>query len=430
MTHHIEMHGAGVRKDLAAALMGSANGRAKLADPEFREGLAESKEGRAALAKIDKAKRSSNKKSTPAAAPGGLTGTMTARSAYGPDSRWSFFRDLARVAHHDQRWSNLITAGIPASAPGEGAFPIPGDGDLTAVRSRVSRELRYITSASGGGGFAAPGWVGSLTDTAARTEGRLMGLVTVEQHPGPGLALRLPVQTSPAVADVTAEGAPVTATDITTDTQIANAVVIAGEVEVTQALLDNGGGIVDKQIAADLGRDIARVLDRQIISGTGTGELAGLLTRAGVTETTYTDSTPTVAEYRRAAWTMARDVQVASGLEVDTLIAAPTRRSWLEAGTDSNARQVLGADFPAPLVALGSIPGNLGTGTNEDRLLAWRKDRVVLHLTPLVFRAVVDSSLSGSLVVRLQAYTLAHLHVTRPSAVGVLKGTGCVVPSL
>ena len=110
MTHHIEMHGAGVRKDLAAALMGSANGRAKLADPEFREGLAESKEGRAALAKIDKAKRSSNKKSTPAAAPGGLTGTMTARSAYGPDSRWSFFRDLARVAHHDQRWSNLITA--------------------------------------------------------------------------------------------------------------------------------------------------------------------------------------------------------------------------------------------------------------------------------------------------------------------------------
>jgi HK97 family phage major capsid protein len=427
MTMQIEYHGAGAKKDLAAVLMSSVDGRAKLNDPEFRAGLARSKEGRAALAKIEKAQRSSAakiKRSARTATP------ATARSGYGADSHQSFFRDLVRVAYLDQRWSTMINAGVPMNMMGEEAFPIPGDGTLAEARSRVQHELRSITSTSGGGGFAAPGWVGNLIDTAARTEGRLMGLVTVDQRPGPGLALRLPVQTSPAVTDVTPEGSAVTATDITTDTQTATGVVIAGEVNVTQALLDNGGGIVDQQISRDLGADLARKMDQQIISGTGSGELAGLLAHAGITETTYTDATPTVPEYRAAAWTLARDVQVASGLEVDTMIVSPTRHSWLQSGIAANSRQVLGQDFPAKPLPVGSVPLNLGSGTNEDRLLAWRKDRVVLHLTPLVFRAVVDSSLSGSLTVRLQAYTLAHLHLTRPSAVGVLKGTGCVVPTL
>ena len=238
------------------------------------------------------------------------------------------------------------------------------------------------------------------------------------------------MQTGATVEAVTAEGGAVTNTVVTSDYQDAPLITLAGSVTVTQQLLDRADGLVDQQIARDLGADLARVMDRQILFGTGSGELTGLLTLAGTTATTYTDSSPTVAEHRAKVWTLARDIQIASGLDPDVLVMHPTRHSWLQSGTDTASRQLLGIDLPARPVAVGSVPTNQGAGANQDRTMAWRKDRVVLHRSPLAFRVMPDTSDGGSLAVRIDAYVFAALVVTRPSAVGYLSGTGCIVPSI
>ena len=418
----IERSGAAVRsKDLAAMIMTSKSLQSYARTPEGRAALIGTPQGRAAVARMERAAADVKTRAAKA-------GASKSASPYGGDR--SYFRDLARVAAADARTNALIDQGMrPRLGPIEDGFPVLGDGDVAAARGRLDREHRYLMSTGNGAGFATYGWVGSLMDTAARIEGKLTDLVTMHTAPDYGLTLRVPVQTSPSVEAVTAEGTTITNTSITTSYQDSAVVMLAGEVEVTQALLDRGDQ-VDEHIAADLGRALALTLDQQILSGTGTGQLTGLLNLSGITETSYTDATPTVPEYRAAVWTLARDVQVASGLDPDTLVTGPTRHSWLWSGTASNSRQMLGIDLPAKPVAVGSVPTNLGAGTNEDRLLVWRKDRVHLHMTPVRFRAVIDDAVSGNLAVRLQAYAMAFLHVTRPSAVGVLKGTGCIVPTL
>jgi hypothetical protein len=336
-----------------------------------------------------------------------------------------------RVQLHDRRMNDLISQGYRPSGFGiEEGLPIMGDGTVPDARARLERELRHVSSTGGGSGFAGYGFVGAEMDTAARTEGKLGNLVTNETLPPFGTTIRLSVQTGASVEAVTAEGASVTDTVVTTDYQDAPLVTLAGQVTVTEQRLARADGLTDQQIARDLGADLARVLDRQILFGTGSGELTGLLTLAGTTATTYTDASPTVAEYRAKLWTLARDLQIASGLEPDVLILHPTRHAWLQSGVDSSSRQLLGIDLPARPVAVGSIPTNKGAGTNEDRALAWRQDRVILHRSPVKFRVVPDTSDSANLAVRLQAYCHAALVVTRPSAVGYLAGTGCVVPSI
>ena len=396
-------------------VLGSSTGKGAA---ELREKLGIKATGRAA-------KREAERRSTKPKA------GVRSRWVYGPDTDRSFFRDLVRVQLHDRRMNELISQGYRPSGLGiEQGIPIMGDGTVADARARLERELRYVSSTGGGSGFAGYGYVGAEMDTAARTEGKLGDLVTTVSLPPLGMTVRLPVQTGASVEAVTAEGGSVTDTVITTDVQDAPLITLAGQVTVTQQLLDRAGGLTDQQIARDLGADLARVLDRQIITGTGSGELMGLLNLSGVTATTYTDASPTVAEYRAKSWTLARDLQIASGLEPDTLIVHPTRHSWLQSGTDSSSRQFLGIDMPARPVAVGSIPTNKGAGTNEDRLLAWRRDRVILHRSPVKFRAVPETTDSGNLAVRLQAYCYAALVVTRPSAVGYLAGTGCVLPSI
>lgn len=419
---HIERSGAGVRSKSIAEMVTNSQSLCKfIATPEGRAALMESPQGRAAVAKWDRENGHTETRGAKAAA-------SKVASPYG--GARSYFRDLVRVAAADANTSRMIDSGYaPRIGEFEAGFPIPGDGDLAAARNRLAHEHRNATSATGGAGFVTYGWVGSLLDTAARVEGRLTDLVTIHAAPDYGLTVRVPVQTAASVEAVTAEGTSITDTGLTTDYQDSAAVMIAGEVQVTQQLLDMGDD-VDEHIAADLGRAFALTLDRQILSGTGSGQLTGLLNVSGITTTTYTDASPTTPEYRSAVWTLARDMHVASGLEPDTLVLGPTRHSWLWSGTASNSRQMLGIDLPARPVSVGAIPTNLGAGTNEDRLLMWRKDRVHLHMSPVKFRAVIDNSVNATLGVRLQAYAIAFLNVTRPSAVGVLAGTGCVVPTL
>ena len=429
MTQHIERSGAGVKKDLATTLMNSANARDKLAnDPAFRADLAKSKQGRVALRKIDRAAATS--KTTPAKR------SITVREAgpYKPGSADGpfYWGDKVRIADAERHHNGLIDMGMRTNGMSEPGFPRRGDGTLENARARVAAAERSITTAgSGGAGFLPVGYLGDQFDTAARLTGRIREMVTVMPMPNKGMVIHLPHFITGTTADVQTEAALASDTDPTTDQLEAKVVSIAGTINVTRQWIERSGPIGDQAIQADLGADAARVLDVQCFTGDGTGaNLLGLLNTTGITSTTYTDASPTVAEWRQKVWTTQRDVIAASGLEPDVLAVGPTRSAWAWGGLDTSSRQMLGIDLPARPTIVQVMPTNLGAGSNQDRVLLWNREAVHLHLGPVTFHAYPDADGAGSGLVRLVARMYAALVVRRPSAVGVLSGTGCVVPSI
>ena len=100
------------------------------------------------------------------------------------------------------------------------------------------------------------------------------------------------------------------------------------------------------------------------------------------------------------------------------------------AAATGSAPIVTGYDLPTAPTTCGSVPTNLGTGTNEDRLLLFARESVVLLTNRPEISVVVDASLSATGGFRVIARQYAALAIRRPEAVGILAGTGLATPSL
>jgi hypothetical protein len=350
---------------------------------------------------------------------------------YTPDGQHSLFRDMAYMAIHSRSIDAAIAAG--RRAVGDIGFLRYGDGGIEDVkrrRARHDREMRDVTAAGDGIGFQIPYYFGPAVATAARATSKAFDITTQRPMPEYGQEIDVPVTSTGISAAVYEENAAITETDIASTLTGSPVVTLAAEVEVSWQLLERSRGLVDQVVASDATAALGARLDLQLLSGTGSnGEMTGLLNQNGITETTYTDASPTVAEWRAKLWTLQRDVIVASGREPDVLVWGPTRAAWTWSGTDTVNRQALGQDYPAPGVIVSAVPTALGSGTNEDRALLLHRDSVYLYTSPVTY-SVFDSVLSASGTIRLQARMYAALAVRTPAAVGVLKGTGTVVPSI
>jgi hypothetical protein len=291
--------------------------------------------------------------------------------------------------------------------------------------------MRDVTTAGGGAGFQVPYYFGDAVATAARATTKAFDFTTRRPMPEWGMEIEVPVTGTGVSAAVYQENAAITETDVVATSPNAPVVTLAAEVEVSWQLLERSRGLVDQVIATDATAALGATLDVQLLTGSGSsGEMTGLLNQSGITESTYTDASPTLAEYRREVWALQRDVIVASGREPDVMVWGPTRSAWSWSGTDASlTRQTTSQDFPAPGVIVSAVPTTLGTGTNEDRLLLLHRESVYLYASPVTYRVFTDP-LSANGTVRLQARMYAAVALRTPSAVGVLKGTGTVVPSI
>ena len=227
------------------------------------------------------------------------------RSPYGPNSPHGYFADLIRLAAADaanQRWIDNAQRHMVGQEPG---LPVFGQGTLDDARRRVLEgERRDVTSASGGAGFTTTAWFGPLFDSAARAEGRIRDLVTVRDMPEKGMTVRVPRLTTGTDASVQAgENQAVTEDDPVSVAVDGEVITLAGMVDVSQELLERSGGLADEALGRDLAEELARVLDLQVIDGSGSaGQMTGLLQTSDITTTTYTEGSPTVAEWRAARW--------------------------------------------------------------------------------------------------------------------------------
>lgn len=365
------------------------------------------------------------------------------RLPYGIDSKHSYFRDLylATFADRTHRASvdRALTKGGIASA---GTVPIPGpkhagpEGTLEAARRRlaISAELRDLSSTPGAGGEfvpagGAPPYIADAFATAARAKAVLPQVLNRRDLPEAGLVVQTARFATGAAVAIQQDLGAVQETDPTTATASAPVGLIAGQVDVSQQAFDHASPGFDVALAAELGNALGAQVDSQIISGSGSaGQLRGIRNVSGVSSATYTDTTPTQSEFWHQLMSLLATTATAYGAMPNTVLLHPRRAAWLSAWTDSAGMPAV-INWPEGVrpVNVGSIPTNLGGGTEDVAIVLQASESVLAQRAPSF--AVMPDVLSGTLEVRVQARQYAALLANRqPASIGILSGTGLIAP--
>jgi len=229
---------------------------------------------------------------------------------------------------------------------------------------------------------------------------------------------------------------------------------IAGQQDISRQALDRGDGI-DALIMADLSSAIATTLDEACIYGDGTsGALLGLNNITGKNAVTYTDGSPTVAEFYPKLMDAIQQINSNRYAGPDLIIMHPRRAAWLAAGVDGQSRPVVlpQANVPQnamgtgpvagyglnglqlagiPVVADANISTTGGAGSNEDSVFVVRRADMLLFESagaPSMVR--MDQTDGGNLTVKMVAYQYAAAVFGRyPASISKVSGTGLVAPS-
>ena len=156
---------------------------------------------------------------------------------------------------------------------------------------------------------------------------------------------------------------------------------------------------------------------------------------------TYTDSSPTGSEMFPFFGEAAAQLGDARGRAPECWLMRTARWSWLNTQEDTGMRPFgiptpfflgsaddepnpVGGLLSFPVFADDAIPANLGSGADEDAVIAIRpSDLILLEATPVT--AVMREPGSGNLSARIQMHNrVAAITNRKPAAVSVLSGSG------
>jgi hypothetical protein len=203
-------------------------------------------------------------------------------------------------------------------------------------------------------------------------------------------------------------------------------------------LLEQGRQAIDSQLIPAMIASLDAKINDSVLNGGGTsGEVLGIRNTSSITTGTYTDATPTVVECWPVIEGAIRGVEVGMGGS-PLLVMHPRRLSWLRQRAIVENLAALDFDEPtlpgATCSVLGSvqvvtdpnIPVTLGTGTNEDCVIALRSTASVdmfLGEPRLQIGDVDEQS------VYVQCWRQVAFTSRLPVALAVVGGTGLVAPA-
>jgi HK97 family phage major capsid protein len=273
--------------------------------------------------------------------------------------------------------------------------------------------------------------------------------------PDVGMSVILPRLTTATAAGVQATENTTVTTQDPAETDLTVPVrTLAGYSPVSRQALERGA-YSDQILFEDLIARYWALLDSQCISGSGSsGQILGVLNTSSIA--TSTASTATVA----GVWPKIADViqQINTnmggiGYVATKIVMHPRRWGFFEAALDSQNRPLMPVSGPnvnsisypdaaagygyvgnmhgLPVFTDANIPTNLGTNTNEDRIIVMAHP--VVHLfergndpVTLSFEQQAGTSLQVQLVVYgYGAFTAGRY----PGASGVVSGAGLVPPT-
>ncbi|MGV9536567.1 phage major capsid protein [Streptosporangium sandarakinum] len=334
-----------------------------------------------------------------------------------------------------------------------------GSRDATERLMRNDREVaaamekRALSTTDGAGGeFVPPLWVLDQYIQLARPARIIADRVRHMALPAGTDSVSLPrLATGTAVAEQSSQNSAVQNTDATTSSVTAAVATIAGQQVVSLQLIEQSPINMDEVLLADLAKDYAVKLDTFVISNNATNKV-GLLNISGANAVTYTDASPTPGELYGKLADAIQQIHTGRYQPPDAIFMHPRRWAWMLAALDTAGRPLVTPVANAPqnvLAAVGdvnsegfvgslqglpvfvdpNIPTNLGTGTNEDRIIVARTDDVILFEgSPKA--EVFREPLAANLSVLLRFYNYAALHASRyAKSVSVISGTGLVAPT-
>jgi HK97 family phage major capsid protein len=357
--------------------------------------------------------------------------TVTDPEVYARGAQTSYFRDLYRAQHANSRES------IERLARNDRAMA-------------DNAEFRALTTTDGAGGeFVPPLWMVQQFIELARAGRVVADQVTGATLPGGTDSISLPrLATGTAVAEQATQNTAVQNTDATTNSVTANVATIAGQQVVAQQLLDQSPINMDEVLLADLAADYAVKADVFVISNNAANKV-GLLSVSGLNAITYTDASPTVGELYAKVADGIQQIHTGRLMPGDKIFMHPRRWAWFTSALDTAGRPLVTPDSQNSIAQAGgvvsqgrvgvlqglpvyvdpNIPTNLGTGTNEDRIIIVRSGDVIFYeSTPRseTFRETKADQLS----VLLRFYAYCALHASRyPKSISVVSGTGLVAPT-
>lgn len=326
--------------------------------------------------------------------------------------------------------------------------------DRHAAEVRVDPEYRDLNRTDTTGGyFVPPVWLSEYVELA-RAGRPTANLVTNLPLPPGTDSINIPkISTGTATAIQAADNSAVQETDLADTYVQANVKTIAGQQDLAIQLIDQSPFNFDQVVFADLAADYATKVNVQVLSGSNSGnEVKGILSATGINTVTYTDTTPTVAEFYSKVADAVQKVHTNRFMEPQVIVMHPRRWAWLLAATDTTGRplvvpagqgpnnsvasfagavsqRVVGDLQGLPVVTDPSIPTTDGTGTNEDVVIVMRASDCLLYESALRTRVLPDVG-SGTLTVRLQVYGyLAFTAERLPKGITKVTGTGMAAPT-
>lgn len=341
---------------------------------------------------------------------------------YGPGSPFSFLSDAANPIG-DQAQSRLRQLREANDALGE-------------------LEHRAVTTAAFAG-LTVPQYLVDEAAPAARAGAPVFSALA-RPLPELGMSLTVSTWTTPAAGGAQAtENAAVTTTTLAQGTTTIPVRTYDASVTVSQQVVDRAGPGYDSQVLPDLLAALDAKIELDVIAGAGTsGALLGFLAAASTSSVTYTDASPTGAEFLPQLEKAFRASAAARGNAANMIAVMHSRRwSWLRERVGVEGLAPLQLEEPVlagavatyggnvQLLVSDAIPVNLGTGTDEDTVLTFPSDVIGLYSSPPVVETSPQPG-AGTMTVRVTARRYVACLIGRgiPSAVTVLGGDGLIAP--
>ena len=231
-------------------------------------------------------------------------------------------------------------------------------------------------------------------------------------------------------------------------------VTLAGQQDVSRQALERSE-MVDQIVVADLVQAYHTLVGNAVINANGSGSYTGILNTGSIEAVTYTDASPTVAEFYPKLADAVQRVNANRYMPATGIIMHPRRWGWLNAAVDTAGRplvvpntngainavgvgnaaeygQVVGTLHGLPVITDANIPTNLGAGTNEDIVIVAKLDDLLLWEQdggmPRELR--FEETNGGNLTVKVVVYGYSAFTAGRyPKSVATIGGTGLVTPT-